>query len=183
MAKQQAAEKTAQQILAKIQGVAVVGMPASLEHTLGQIRTAIVPTGCGGISVVDGSAVQTIEGTAEKVTGFDTNGPSAGGVTPDAANDRIVVNQAGDYLVFCQLSFLGGIGAALYTAFIRINGVESSLSWQRRISAADATGSASCMGVLTLDAGDVLELYIEQDAGAEREITMVAAQLVVHQVG
>lgn len=179
----ESAEKLAQKILAKLQGVAAVGKPASLEHTLNQINDVIVPIAYGGISISDGSTVQTIEGAAEKIVNFTTDNPSAGGVAPDASNDRIVVNQAGDYLVFVQFSFLVGLGAALFTTFIRVNGVESALSWQRDVAAAGRTGSASAMSPLTLAAGDILELYIEQDAGADREITLAAAQFTVHQIG
>jgi hypothetical protein len=178
----QAAEKIAQLILCKLQGVAAVSKPQSLEKTLEAIHGAVIPVGYGSISIIGGSTVQTIEGAAEKIINFQVNSPAAGGVTPDFANNRIVIGQAADYIISNHFSFLVGLGAALLTAFLRVNGVESTLGWERGVGAAARVGSASFIGVLTLAAGDVLEMYLEQDAGADREITVVAAQLTVHRL-
>lgn len=156
---------------------------ASLEHTLAKIRGVIVPIQYGGLSVVDGATVQTVEGAAEKIVNWAVARPAAGGVVSDAANDRIVSGSAGDYEVTLQVSWVTGLGATVWTFHIRVGAVESGLSVQRSVAAAGRVGSASALGVLTLPAAAVLEIYAEHPEGADRELTMAAAQFSIHRVG
>lgn len=155
----------------------------SLEWTLGQILDLIVPVQYGGISVVDGSTAQTVEGAAEKVVNWVTAAPSAGGVISDPANGKVTVGTAGVYLVSFQCSWMTGLGAAGWVLHARVNGVESGLSCQRRVGAPGGPGSASAMLPLRLPANADIDIYVEHDAGVDRELTLAAAQLSVVRVG
>lgn len=62
----------------------------------------------GQIYVSGGSdGVNPPSGTWSKFTGFDTNGESSSLLSPDHANDQILIDAAGTYLVGFQASFSG----------------------------------------------------------------------------
>ena len=117
-------------------------------------------------------------GVPQKIVSFGTNGLSVG-VTPDEANDRLVITEDGDYEVYWQQTYTLVAGAGFTFDFIemRINGTpapEASLT-QFEGPIASFFVCASAGGILSLSAGDVLEIYAQTSAGAT--VTWRDAQL------
>lgn len=139
--------------------------------------TAIYRTAYGSITVNDAGTPQTgIDTTPVKITGFDTNGPSLR-CTPDHTTDQIAVGLAGTYLVSFQLSFSGS-GAATFNVHAYVNGATTNIGFHRKMGSTGDTGSASAVGLVTLDAGAVITLYGAADASG-KSATLIDAQLVV----
>jgi len=111
--------------------------------------------------------------TAEKITVFDTNA-NAAGITPDQANDRLVVLVAGDYLVSIGSSF-GGDSATVFD-FIAYGGpsgapVATECKFRRKLGTGGSgdIGRAAAQAIVPLNAGDVIECWIASDSGAGKD--------------
>lgn len=136
----------------------------------------------GMIYVNDGATAQSGIGTSDvKVTGFTTNGPSKGNVTPDVASDEIDVSETGDYECALNMSFSGTANTE-FSAHIAINGVLTAIGLHRKLGTGGDSGSAACSGLLAITSGESISAYIRAD-GASKEITLIDAQLTVKRVG
>jgi len=114
-----------------------------------------------------GTAVVALSTSWAKVTGsFQGNGISSTNVTPDYANDRIVLNHVGAFLVGFQTSFSGGANATVNAA-IYLDGVrQEGLRFRRKLSAVGDVGSAGGGGLINVTGtGMAVELYAKADSG------------------
>lgn len=183
--KVQSAEKSAAEILDLLEGGdgRLSGMPAGLEYSLGKIRELIVPRGYGGLAIHEASLDQVVAtGAAQKFDDWQTALVEAGGVDGQVANNRIVVTNAGDYLVAWLLSF-NTSGAAWWTGHIFLDGASADIDWDRNVLAAVRPGSVSCAAPLTVSAGGVLEAYISHDQGGDITMTKLSSQLYALRIG
>jgi hypothetical protein len=135
----------------------------------------------GGVYVADGSTAQTgIDTTPTKMTGWATNTDSAG-TTPDQANNQITVGTDGVYLVWASVGFSGSVNTT-FLGHLRVNDVESYAGFHRKLSAGGDVGSASFVSLNSLNADDVLSIYVESDAGGGASMTPVDAQFIVFRI-
>jgi len=134
----------------------------------------------GMLHVEDASTPQTgLNGTPQKLTAFVVEGPSSG-VTCDATNDKLTVGTAGVYLCMLQLSFSGTISASI-EGHIYKGGVDTGLGFHRKMGTGGDQGSASCIGLVTCAASDVLEIYVTSD-GSNDSVTVIDGQFAVVRV-
>lgn len=126
------------------------------------------PHSHGEIYCTGASATQTtdaVPGNFDVVTGFTTNsGNAAGGVTEDAANDKITVNEAGTYLVWFQGSVVADSGTT-YKLRVYVNGVAQTLATSEWL-ADGGVESISGVGLVVAAAGVDIDLRVADDAGS-----------------
>lgn len=142
------------------------------------LRDFVVSTGVfGAIFVSDGAASQSVSSTPAKLTAFDTNSALASGVTEDQANDKLVIgtNGAGTYVVFAPISF-SGTANKIATFEIYNSGVATGFKTTRTISSGGSVGSTVAFGLLSLDDGDEVEIYVST-ATDGNSITVTQAAL------
>lgn len=134
----------------------------------------------GGLLVTDGSTAQTgIDGTPAVLTCFAAN-MAASLVTPDHTTDTLTITRAGVYAISVQMSFSGTLNEQV-TVELYVDGVASGLKFDRKLGSGGDVGSASLAGLLSLDAGDVLDLRVNSD-GTSISVTVTQGQLAVHSV-
>lgn len=140
----------------------------------------------GGIHVHDNAVAQSVPtgATYTKITAFADNGPSSN-MTPDAANDKITVTEAGYYLCNCSLNFSDGTNNVTWFAAPFIDGVEfDSIHIVRKIGTAGDVGSASMSGILTVSTAPVdIDIRVRHDNGGSINITVVYANLSLVYIG
>lgn len=101
-----------------------------------------------------------------KIDQFDTDGPNSG-ATPSHANDQITVGSTGIYLVHFGVSFEGS-NTTVYTVAVHTNtSEEPSIRIVRSVGTGTDVGSAARVGILSLTAGDVLDLRVKANAGSK----------------
>jgi len=136
-------------------------------------RTTAIETGAYATiysSQNDAVTVSTIGTTAKKLVGFSNNGPS-NNLTPDSANDRMVILAKGDYWVDVSVSF-GTVApgdSGLYEFHVRVNDVETVVEFHRNMSGTSDKGSSGCSGILSMDVGDVVTLWVESDEAGDTD--------------
>lgn len=130
-----------------------------------------------GDTVASGSYVQ--------MTRFDTNGPYSGQVTPDHTNDHITIGEDGDYLIAFSTSF-SGTGSVTWDGGVFTNNGGTKIEqvqMSRKLGASGDVGSASAIGIASLSAGDTIEVWLRQQEGVNKDITVVNCGLVVLKLG
>ncbi len=117
----------------------------------------------GSLYTADSIATQALTaGVETKLTLWDANGPSQIS-TPDHTNDQITVVKAGIYEISAQFSHTSSVDNVLFEFRFAVNGVSSVLRCERTIETNTDIGSASFIGPLQLEAGDVVSVNIESD--------------------
>ena len=119
--------------------------------------------GFGSIYCKDASTAQnTTAATPVKVTGFTTNGPYGGAVTASAASDRLQVTVTGKYLVSFHASCSTPTNKTA-EFFVRSGAspAETYIGCKRKFNATGDTSAVSCSGILSLTAGDYIEVWVE----------------------
>jgi len=121
----------------------------------------------GGIYSADGVTAQGTLGTTAALLSWNYatayDGLSSGGVTPDKANSKITVANAGDYQIHFDISF-SGTGNASFQFHLRVGGVEVAQgAVSRKLGAGGDIGNCGFTTYKTLAAGDVLTIYVETD--------------------
>ncbi len=138
----------------------------------------------GGLSIMDNTAPTTLNVSASvQITNFDTNGPSQD-ATPDHTNDHITIGIAGDYLVTAAVAVAN---AASQSHLIRIgmhinNGSGSYPPVDAHRSLAGGStdvGSVALAGIVTLSAGDTVELWSDTDSSSNRDVIFEDVSLSV----
>lgn len=115
----------------------------------------------GSMLVTAGSTSQgSLSSTPAKLTGWDTNGISAG-VTPDfATDDDLTVTVAGNYRIYFHLGFTP-TASETYIFEIYKNAAVTAVRCQiDSVGATTDTIAASMEGVLTLAASDLLTVFV-----------------------
>lgn len=138
-------------------------------------------TAHGLLYTYDAAAPQAGIGAAfVKFTGFASEGHYHG-VTVSAANDRITVAADGAYRIDFFVSFSGTVSTT-FEFSVHVNQVDAGeIGLARRLGTGGDVGSASMGGILDLNAGDEIEIYVKAD-GAGKSITPQYAQLNVARV-
>jgi hypothetical protein len=136
----------------------------------------------GDLLITAGAAAQgSISTTPAKVTGWDTDGLSAG-TTPDHATDNdISVGSDGVYDVRFSLSVSAATASALFRLEVYKNGVATGIAAEIVTNATPDRFVVAGGGLLSCSANDNIELYVVSD-GAARTMTPTEGQLVVHRI-
>jgi len=137
------------------------------------------------ISVYDNGTADTIAtGTWGQMTRFDTDGES-NNCTPSHANDHITITKAGRYMVNVSASFSGDPNITWYGGVWKNNGNTQlqNLQIHRKLGAGGDVGCVSMGGIGDFAANDTVEIWIRQDSGASKDITIVDCCLSVVQIG
>ncbi len=109
---------------------------------------------------------------------------SANGMTVDTVAGRLVLPDAGDYMVAWQLSFSGTANttfnvAAYGGAATEVDGTRAT----RKLSAGGDVGSVSAGGMVTTPQANVpVNLRVAHSEGNDRDITVHAVQLYAYQM-
>ena len=135
----------------------------------------------GSITCFDASTQQDNPDTGALLTCFTDNG-NANGVTPDHTNDSLTIDVAGNFDVYCQVSF-SGTGGKQFQFRLRKNGAEIPHGCTRTLGTGGDTGSASFLAPgVTFAATDILTIWVEAD-GATDDLIVKDAQFSVRMVG
>lgn len=140
----------------------------------------------GGIHVHDNAVAQTIPtgATYTKLTHF-ADDDAASDMTPDAANDKITVTVAGNYLLNCSLNFSDDTNNVEWRCAPFIEGVEwDAIHIVRKIGTAGDVGSASMSGIITVSSvpADV-DIRGRHDNGGNIDITVEYSNFSLVYVG
>jgi len=137
------------------------------------------------ISVYNNGTADTIStGTWAQMTRFDTDGEN-NNCTPDHTNDHITITKAGRYMVNVSASFSGDPNITWYGGVWKNNGGTQLQNMQihRKLGAGGDVGCVSMSGIGDFAVNDTVEIWIRQDSGADKAITIVDCCLAVSQVG
>lgn len=133
------------------------------------------------IYVDDGAVEQAAIGVAPALlVNWAIDGPDDG-ITADQANNKIILDIAGKYLVMFQVSFTG-TGNTEFEFELYVDAVATGYRCSRKLGAGGDVGSASFLGLVDASALDDLEVYVNAD-GAAKAITVQDAQLYAKFIG
>lgn len=141
------------------------------------VITSETPSGSGsssyGVIYSSNSAIsQSVSTTPVKATIFNANGLSSG-MTADHTNDQITVSSSGVYSAFANIiSTSGTSGLYNYHYEIRTNGVNTGLTCQDT-----AFPKCTMFGPISLNANDVVSIYVFSDSTTASTIITTDAQL------
>ena len=131
----------------------------------------------GIIYVTGGSTAQAgVTTSPELLTAFAANGVSDN-MTVDHTADSITALYAGDYEIWCNLSFISTASTA-WRFHIRVAAAEQVYSVQMTSNATPDEMSVSFGGILALTANQAITVYVESDAGGGASITVSDGQLM-----
>jgi hypothetical protein len=124
--------------------------------------------------------------TFYQITAFTVNGENNDGV-PDHTNDHITIGKAGRYLVSSYIA-ISSATANEYDIHVQKNNGSTdflSLSIHLDTNVANKTIQASATGILDLENGDTIELWVKRlDGGAvSKTITIVNASITLSHIG
>ncbi len=137
----------------------------------------------GMIYTEDGVASQDDISAQVKFTLFASDGQSSSGVIPDHANDQLTLTRAGNYLIFLSLS-MSGTANSTFEAHIAVDGVQQeSAGLVRKFGGALDVGSASCVGIVSVMAGQVLTILIENVGVGDIDVVLLDGQLMCVRIG
>lgn len=140
----------------------------------------------GGIHVHDASTAQSIPtgATYTKFTCFTDNSLHSN-VTPDVANDKIIITRTGVYRVNASLNGSSGTPNITFRTTVFLGGVEQDqVHAYRKYVAANDNGSCSLTGFIDVTAVPAgLDLRTRHANGGSINFTMVYANLNVQYVG
>lgn len=123
----------------------------------------------GGISVNGNTSnlATAAQDTWYQYPYFNTNNASSG-MTPDHTNNHITVGTTGTYLALFSASFSGSVSTDFEMQVFINNGDTgfNNAHFERKISASGDIGAAGGTGLISLTAGDTVELWVERTDGA-----------------
>ena len=139
----------------------------------------------GEIYVADNATGDSIAtATTTQFLRFANNGES-NLTTPDHAQDHIIIQKTGRYLVNVSFAFSGDASVD-WTFHVHTNNgtVEfDNLHTNRKLGAGGDIGSASISGIAQFNAGDTVELWSEHGAGVNKSLTIQDCTLSIIQIG
>lgn len=126
--------------------------------------------------------------TYTPVTQWNTdgvNGTTQGGVTPDKANNEIVLGDAGKYYISSTISFTSDTNNVVLIGSIFLDGVEQpNVHLARKVGTGSDLGSASMSGIIVSDsANEPIDLRLRHDAGGAVAITLEYSNISVFRIG
>ena len=135
-----------------------------------------------------GTVALAAQDTFYQLEVFTVDGES-NGATPAFGEDHITIDKAGKYYVYIGIGFSQTTAVSIeYDFHVHINNGDTDfpcISAHRNSGGASAVGNCSAAGVIDLDNGDTVEIWVERLDGAavSRTITIQAVQLTLMQVG
>lgn len=97
---------------------------------------------------------------------FDTNGPALNAIA-DHTENHIIVRVAGAYEITAHVSMLGGANVVLSFAVFKNNGATQVIPRvSRKVGAAADVGAASMGGLASLEVGDTIELWVQNETNS-----------------
>lgn len=138
------------------------------------------------IYVDNGNTAQSIPTgtTYTKITAYTTNGQSAN-CTPDAANDKITITQAGVYSVTYTASYTADVNNVTFRGAVFLGGVEQgNIHSGGQMGLQGAMRSTACSGFINVATVPVdIDVRIRHDNGGTVAITHVYANLNIDRIG
>jgi hypothetical protein len=157
------------------------GTPLTRRCTIADLLSAGDAYGAIYRDVTTGPSSNTITTSYAKIVDFDTDGLSLN-TTPSHANDQITVNVTGVYEVSFGISHSGSNGA-IYTVAVHVNSAEQvGIVTKRTIGTGTDIGSSARTGILSLTAGDVVDLRVKAASGTP-DFDVESMGLFVHRIG
>ena len=141
----------------------------------------------GEIYVKDNVTPMTLNSAAKvQVTIFDTNGVS-NNTTPDHTNNHILITKTGKYRLECNIAVENGAGSAhkLIAEIYKNNGATlfNNLHTDRDLSAGTDLGNLTIGGIVQLNAGDTVEVWMNTSRGSNSVVTVEDINLNLFQIG
>lgn len=134
----------------------------------------------------NGNTAQSIPtgATYTKVTAYTTNGQSAN-CTPDAANDKITITQAGVYSVTYTASYTADVNNVTFRGAVFLGGVEQgNIHSGGQMGLQGALRSTACSGFINVTSVPAdIDVRIRHDNGGTVAITHVYANLNIERIG
>lgn len=131
--------------------------------------------------IYNGSTTQVIGTSLTKMTGFAVSS-SAGALAASTSNSNIAVSVTGKYFIFAQLSYSGSANTT-FAIFPYVTSTgQQTVGCKRKLGSGGDAGSASFGGIITLTAGDTVELQIMADSEA-KDFLPIEAQFVLIKIG
>ena len=130
--------------------------------------------GYASLSVDSNATATTIAASSSdwsnkaQVTVFDTNGDSAGDLTPDHTNDHITVAEDGSFQCIASVSFSGGSNDNYSLSFFKNNGGTKLPGRASRVigSGGDVGNVCVLSGTIDLSQNDTIELWIQNESAS-----------------
>jgi hypothetical protein len=137
----------------------------------------------GGLAVKGGSGSQTLStGTPSKITQFTNARFSTDDITPDPANDKIIIGRTGLYYVGFHCSF-SGTGNVTWDVYIYLNGLQQFGAFERKLGVGGDVGNASAFDVVDVTSAPWdIDLRAEPD-GVNEDFDVVHAGIFVFRLG
>ena len=120
---------------------------------------------------VTGEAV--VDATPRVIAAFNS-APLAVGIAVSHVTNNLTVSEAGIYFAICSLSFSGTANATFEVRGF-VNGVATDMYLSRKLGSGGDVGSGAIQGIVTLGAGDVMD--VRQSSADGSAFTCQAAQL------
>ena len=143
---------------------------------------------CGEIWVKDNVNVTTLN-SASKVqfVHFDNNG-ATNNMTPDHTSDHITIDHDGLYYVHVTIAVENAAAQAhtINIGLFKNNGVTQfdNIHNHRNLAAGGGDrGSMSMAGIISPSATDTIELWVNTDAAANRDVIMEDVNMSIIQIG
>lgn len=139
----------------------------------------------GEIYVQGGATAQSIAtgATYTKSTMFTTAHLSAN-LNADAANDQLVIANAGVYRVNWNCSFTSGTNNVVWYGSVFADGVEQGdIHFEQKIATGTDVESVNCSGFVSCAAGCVIDVRLRHDNGGAVDFTGVYSNLSAQKVG
>lgn len=161
-------------------GINMLGQtPATIKSYLG-IETAV-----GGIWRNAAGVVQSIPPlpAVTKITPFDSALGDPTLVTEDYANNQLIVQKAGRYLLTFGRTYLTGTNNVLWTVMVYVNGVEQPHA-RRQVNVANASSPnyAELCTIINANAGDTVDIRLWHGNASAVNITYTYAELSLHSI-
>ncbi len=134
----------------------------------------------------DNTATTSTSTTKAQVLIFDTDG-EFNNMTPDHAQDHIIVTKAGKYKIDASISIKNSSGAAhvISLEMYKNNGtgVYNNIHAGRTLGTGTDVGNLTMSGIVDLAVNDTIEIWITSDSGAARTVTVEDIDLCAIQIG
>lgn len=159
--------------------------------TFAELKAAVLLKEYGILQAVDGDTnspvlTQTVNATPALLTQWNTSG-LASGVTASVANSRLTAAVAGTYEIDMSISFSGTLSKTflfeIYRDDISASPTPTATGFKmiRKLGTGGDVGSASLTGLVSLDAGDSVMIYVSSTDGGT-SITVFQSQLKISQI-
>ena len=142
----------------------------------------------GEIYVRDNTTNTTLNSAAEvQVVNFTTNGQSFR-TTPDYTNSHITIIEGGTYLALAAIAVVNVAAQAqkIHVELSKNNNAATfnNIHADRGLAAGGGdTGSMSLAGLISVSAGDTIELWAHTDTAADRVVLFSDVTLTILKVG